>query len=148
MEVLDSRDADAELITPQMVPPHLASCPFSEFSDGIYDQLNLFDVQVEVQTSYKSQNVAFTCAESRFNGHSIVGHPIDIEILYDNSIDNIFSGVSKAGKISSSIKVSTLIPSEQQNFQKVIPEEDLKKTSNHCVPVSLVFNRLKTALWC
>ncbi|KAK1358361.1 hypothetical protein POM88_051617 [Heracleum sosnowskyi] len=144
---VDPRHVDAELVTTQKVLPQLTSGPFLESSDGMNDQVNLFDVKVEVQTSYKSQSVPFTCTESRLTGHSIVGHPINIEVLDRNSIDNILSGVSKMERISSSIRVSSLIHSEEKCFQKVIPEaKDPKNTFTHCVPVSQIFSRLKEAL--
>lgn len=143
----ESRDVDAELVTTQRLLPHPASCPFSESLDGIYDQLNLVDVKVEVEMSYKPQNVPFISMESGLNGHSIIGHPIDIEVLDDISKDNFLNEVFNVEKISSSTRLSSLIPFEEKRFQKVIPEvKDLENTFTHCVPVSRIFSRLKASL--
>ncbi|XP_062220008.1 uncharacterized protein At1g51745-like isoform X2 [Phragmites australis] len=49
----------------------------------------LFDVDLKVQASYQGEHVPLVSLMSRLNGKAIVGHPIQIEILEDDSTDHL-----------------------------------------------------------
>lgn len=48
--------------------------------------MTLIDVHMAVQSTYRGEHTPLVSLMSRLNGKAIVGHPINIEVLYDNSM--------------------------------------------------------------
>ncbi|XP_074555609.1 uncharacterized protein LOC141811480 isoform X2 [Curcuma longa] len=67
-----------------------------EFFDPLYTYFsrgmvyNLFNVDLKVKTSYQGEHVPLVSLMSRFNGKAIIGHPVQVEILEDGSINQYF----------------------------------------------------------
>ncbi|KAL3521748.1 hypothetical protein ACH5RR_019897 [Cinchona calisaya] len=49
----------------------------------------LVDVDLKVQSSYQRQHVPIISLMSKFNGHAIIGHPIQIEALENGSTESL-----------------------------------------------------------
>ncbi|KAA8541711.1 hypothetical protein F0562_022863 [Nyssa sinensis] len=54
---------------------------------------SLYDVNLEVKTSYRPQHVPYISLMSKLNGRPIIGHPLTIEVLEDGSCDLLMSGL-------------------------------------------------------
>uniref|UniRef100_A0A5B6YNJ0 PWWP domain-containing protein n=1 Tax=Davidia involucrata TaxID=16924 RepID=A0A5B6YNJ0_DAVIN len=64
-----------------------------DFSVRNYDTDScLYDVNLEVKTSYRPQHVPYISLMSKLNGQPIIGHPLTIEVLDDGSCDLLMSG--------------------------------------------------------
>ncbi|KAG6523210.1 uncharacterized protein At1g51745-like [Zingiber officinale] len=61
---------------------------YTSFSRGMAS--NLFNVDLKVKTSYHGEHVPLVSLMSRFNGKAIIGHPVQVEILEDGSINQYF----------------------------------------------------------
>ncbi|KAG9155741.1 hypothetical protein Leryth_004013 [Lithospermum erythrorhizon] len=53
----------------------------------------LIDVDLEVKAGYQRPHVPFISLTSKMNGHAIVGHPVQIEVLENGSSDNLFAAI-------------------------------------------------------
>ncbi|KAI3463283.1 hypothetical protein Pfo_019946 [Paulownia fortunei] len=94
-----ARGSTAELLGPQRLLPYRQS----RFTvNPKYDSSGfslrhhiagsgLYDVPVEVKTSYRPQHVPYISLMSKLNGHPIVGHPLTIEVLDDGFFDDLIS---------------------------------------------------------
>ncbi|XP_058074011.1 uncharacterized protein At1g51745-like [Magnolia sinica] len=60
----------------------------------------LYDVNLDVQTSYHGHRVPLVSLMSRWNGQAIVGHPTTVEVLEDGHCDLLMSGID-SGRASS-----------------------------------------------
>lgn len=54
----------------------------------------LYDVELEVQASYRPQHVPLVSLMSKLNGKAIVGHPLTVEIVEDGHCDSLLSRVN------------------------------------------------------
>ncbi|XP_059640080.1 uncharacterized protein At1g51745-like [Cornus florida] len=65
----------------------------SDFSVRNYGAVSsLYEVNLEVQSSYRPQHVPYISLMSKLNGRPITGHPITIELLDDGFCDLLISG--------------------------------------------------------
>ena len=54
---------------------------------------SLFDVKLEVKSSYRPQHVPLVSLVSKLNGKAFIGHPLTVEVLDDGRCDTLFSGI-------------------------------------------------------
>lgn len=52
---------------------------------------SLYDVNVEVKSSYRPHHVPYISLMSKLNGRPIIGHPLPVEVLDDGFCDNLMS---------------------------------------------------------
>ncbi|XP_047963049.1 uncharacterized protein At1g51745-like [Salvia hispanica] len=62
----------------------------------------LYDVNVEVKTSFRQQGVPYISLMSKLHGQPIIGHPLSVEVLDDGFCDDIL-GVSECHSSSSEL---------------------------------------------
>lgn len=94
-----SRGSTAEMVAPQRLLPYRQSrftvnpkYDSSDFSLGHHTTgSGLYDVNVEVKTSYRPQRVPYISLMSKLRGQPIIGHPLAIEVLDDGFCDDILS---------------------------------------------------------
>lgn len=55
----------------------------------------LYDVELEVKTSYRSQHVPYISLMSKLNGRPIIGHPVTVEALENGFCDLIIAGYER-----------------------------------------------------
>ncbi|XP_055820974.1 uncharacterized protein LOC129889618 [Solanum dulcamara] len=60
--------------------------PSSKFTTRKNSTKTLIDVHMTVQSTYRGEHTPLVSLMSRLNGKAIVGHPINIEVLYDSSM--------------------------------------------------------------
>ncbi|XP_006352937.1 uncharacterized protein At1g51745-like [Solanum tuberosum] len=58
----------------------------SKFTTRKNSTKTLIDVHMTVQSTYRGEHTPLVSLMSRLNGKTIVGHPINIEVLYDSSM--------------------------------------------------------------
>lgn len=58
-------------------------------SDG-----SLYDVKVEVKSSYRPQLVPLVSLVSKLSGKAFIGHPLTVEVLDDGHCEQVLSGIS------------------------------------------------------
>lgn len=58
----------------------------SKFTTRKNSTKTLIDVHMTVQSTYRGEHTPLVSLMSRLNGKAIVGHPINIEVLYDSSM--------------------------------------------------------------
>ncbi|KAL1538260.1 hypothetical protein AAHA92_27024 [Salvia divinorum] len=63
----------------------------------------LYDVNVEVKTSYRPEGVPYISLMSKLRGQPIIGHPLSIEVLDDGFCDDIL-GISECYSSSSELQ--------------------------------------------
>ncbi|MED6107217.1 hypothetical protein PIB30_012055 [Stylosanthes scabra] len=79
-----------ELLTPQKSLPHRQSrLPGKDLSS---DAL-LFDVKLEVKSSYRPQHVPLVSLASKLNGKAFIGHPVTVEVLDNGHCDTLLRGI-------------------------------------------------------
>lgn len=94
-----TRGSTGELPIPQRLLPYRQSrftvnpkYDDSDFSLGHHVAVSgLYDVNVEVKTSYRPQHVPYISLMSKLSGRPIIGHPLAIEVLDDGFCDDIIS---------------------------------------------------------
>lgn len=87
----------ADQLTPQRLLPYRQSRftvnPKYESSDFSLRhhiaESSLYDVNVEVKTSYRPQHVPYISLMSKLNGKPIIGHPLTVEVLDAGFCDNL-----------------------------------------------------------
>nr|KYP54096.1 Uncharacterized protein At1g51745 family [Cajanus cajan] len=73
-------------------------------SDGIYQgadfpgrnhcsDASLYDVKLEVKSSYRPQHVPLVSLVSKLNGKAFIGHPLTVEVLDEGHCDKMLSGI-------------------------------------------------------
>ncbi|GFZ08094.1 Tudor/PWWP/MBT superfamily protein [Actinidia rufa] len=103
-----SRDVDDEpnAYLPEFSPTVQRSLPYrqsrftlnpkyqaADFPFRNYDtDPTLYDVKLEVKSSYRPQHVPYISLMSKLNGRPITGHPLTIEVLDDGFCDLLVSG--------------------------------------------------------
>ncbi|XP_061352720.1 uncharacterized protein At1g51745-like [Gastrolobium bilobum] len=91
---------------------------------------SLYDVKLEVKSSYRPQHVPLVSLVSKLNGKSFIGHPLTVEVLDDGHCDSVLSGVEcnlEGGDTYCVVKpnsVTRRIPSN--NFSRFSPNKSLK----------------------
>ncbi|XP_057474878.1 uncharacterized protein At1g51745-like isoform X1 [Actinidia eriantha] len=65
-----------------------AGFPFKNFDTDP----TLYDVKLEVKSSYRPQHVPYISLMSKLNGRPITGHPLTVEVLDDGFFDLLVSG--------------------------------------------------------
>ncbi|KAL5728866.1 hypothetical protein ACHQM5_001897 [Ranunculus cassubicifolius] len=73
--------------------------PHSKYQDGYvssrhtsYEHPSLYDVNVEVQSSYR-RHVPLVSLMSKLNGKAIIGHPVTVEVCEEGYCDRFFSSI-------------------------------------------------------
>ncbi|KAJ1411140.1 PWWP domain [Sesbania bispinosa] len=54
---------------------------------------SLYDVKLEVKSSYRPQHVPLVSLVSKLNGKAFIGHPLTVEVLEDGYCDRMLSGI-------------------------------------------------------
>ncbi|XP_027335045.1 uncharacterized protein At1g51745 [Abrus precatorius] len=54
---------------------------------------SLYDVKVEVKSSYRPQHVPLVSLVSKLDGKAFIGHPLTIDVLEEGHCDNMLSGI-------------------------------------------------------
>ena len=54
---------------------------------------SLYDVKLEVKSSYRPQHVPLVSLVSKLNGKAFIGHPLTVEVLDDGYCDEVVNGV-------------------------------------------------------
>ncbi|KAE9584668.1 hypothetical protein Lal_00023531 [Lupinus albus] len=75
-------------------------------SDG-----SLYDVKLEVKSSYRPQHVPLVSLVSKLNGKAFVGHPLTVEVLDDGHCDKVLNDIgcdSEVGNICSVAKLNSV----------------------------------------
>lgn len=71
--------------------------PHSKYQDGYvssrhsYGSSSLYDINLEVQTSYRGPHVPLVCLTSKLNGKAIVGHPVTVEVCEEGFCDRLLN---------------------------------------------------------
>ncbi|KAI3455526.1 hypothetical protein Pfo_012189 [Paulownia fortunei] len=94
-----TRGSTAEMVAPQRLLPYRQSrftvnpkYDSSDFSLRHHTAgSGLYDVNVEVKTSYRPQHVPYISLMSKLHGQPIIGHPLLIEVLDDGFCDDLLS---------------------------------------------------------
>ncbi|GFP86096.1 uncharacterized protein at1g51745 [Phtheirospermum japonicum] len=73
------------------VNPKYESSDFSLSHHMSNGEPALYDVNVEVRTSYRPQHVPYISLMSKLNGKPVVGHPLSIKVLDDGFCDELLS---------------------------------------------------------
>ncbi|CAL0326042.1 unnamed protein product [Lupinus luteus] len=76
------------------------------YSDG-----SLYDVKLEVKSSYRPQHVPLVSLVSKLNGKAFVGHPLTVEVLDDGHCDKVLSDIRhdlEVGNIRSMAKLNSV----------------------------------------
>lgn len=93
----------AELLTPQRLLPYRQSrfvvnpkYDSSAFSlrHHVADS-SLYDVNLEVKSSYRPQHVPYISLMSKLNGQPIIGHPLTVDVLDDGFCDQLLASASE-----------------------------------------------------
>ncbi|KAG6425873.1 hypothetical protein SASPL_110079 [Salvia splendens] len=92
-----TRGSTADLAAPQRLLPYRQSrstvnpkYDSSDFSLRHHTAgSGLYDVNVEVKTSYRQQGVPYISLMSKLRGQPIIGHPLSVEVLDDGFCDDI-----------------------------------------------------------
>ncbi|MED6135385.1 hypothetical protein PIB30_045967 [Stylosanthes scabra] len=79
-----------ESLTPQKSLPYRHSRLLGK--DHSSDAL-LFDVMLEVKSSYRPQHVPLVSLASKLNGKAFIGHPLTVEVLDNGHCDTLLSGI-------------------------------------------------------
>ncbi|KAG6438373.1 hypothetical protein SASPL_103314 [Salvia splendens] len=106
-----TRGSTAEMATPQRLLPYRQSrltvnpkYDSSDFSLRHHTAgSGLYDVNVEVKTSYRPEGVPYISLMSKLRGQPIIGHPLSIEVLDDGFCDDIL-GISECYSSSSELQ--------------------------------------------
>ncbi|CAL0308729.1 unnamed protein product [Lupinus luteus] len=70
-------------------PYHIDDIPGRNYcSDG-----SLYDVKLEVKSSYRPQHVPLVSLASKLNGKAFIGHPLTVDVLDDGHCDKVLSGI-------------------------------------------------------
>ncbi|XP_061356613.1 uncharacterized protein At1g51745-like [Gastrolobium bilobum] len=93
--------ADESLLTPQRLLPYRLSrftvnsrYPMADFPGRNYcSDASLYDVKLEVKSSYRPQHVPLVSLVSKLNGKAFIGHPLTVEVLDQGHCDKILSGI-------------------------------------------------------
>ncbi|TKY48236.1 PWWP domain [Spatholobus suberectus] len=56
---------------------------------------SLYDVKLEVKSSYRPQHVPLVSLVSKLNGKAFIGHPLTVEVLDDGYCDSVLSGIGR-----------------------------------------------------
>ncbi|OIW17182.1 hypothetical protein TanjilG_18137 [Lupinus angustifolius] len=95
-------------------PYHMDDIPGrNHCSDG-----SLYDVKLQVKSSYRPQHVPLVSLVSKLNGKAFVGHPLTVEVLDDGHCDKVLSDIGcdlEVGDICSVAKpnlISGRLPSK------------------------------------
>lgn len=70
----------------------------------------LVDVDLKVQASYPKESVPIVSITSKLDGSSIIGRPIQIEVLKDGSTDNLFSAIDDFSNDMIGYEGSSVLP--------------------------------------
>lgn len=124
------RGSTAEMAAPQRLLPYRQSrltvnpkYDSSDFSLRHHTAgSGLYDVTVEVKTSYRPQGVPYISLMSKLRGQPIIGHPLSIEVLDDGFYDDIL-GVSECYSSSSELdgnanKVYAFLQSDETVYDR------------------------------
>lgn len=74
--------------------------PHSKYQDAYvparhaYGSSSLYDVNVEVRTSYRGRHVPLVSLMSKLNGKAIVGHPITVEVCDEGYCDRLLNATA------------------------------------------------------
>ncbi|KAE9616189.1 putative PWWP domain-containing protein [Lupinus albus] len=70
-------------------PYHMDDIPRRNYcSDG-----SLYDVKLQVKSSYRPQHVPLVSLVSKLNGKAFIGHPLTVEVLDDGHTDKVLSDI-------------------------------------------------------
>lgn len=92
-----TRGSTAETVVPQRLLPYRQSRSTvnPKYDSGDFSLRHhtagsgLYDVNVEVKTSYRQQRVPYISLMSKSRGQPIIGHPLSIEVLEDGFCDEM-----------------------------------------------------------
>ncbi|KAL2337990.1 hypothetical protein Fmac_012436 [Flemingia macrophylla] len=56
-------------------------------------EASLYDVKLEVKSSYRPQHVPLVSLVSKLNGKAFIGHPLTVEVLDEGHCDKMLSGI-------------------------------------------------------
>ncbi|KAG6398018.1 hypothetical protein SASPL_139468 [Salvia splendens] len=106
-----TRGSTAEMAAPQRLLPYRQSrltvnpkYDSSDFSLRHHTAgSGLYDVNVEVKTSYRPEGVPYISLMSKLRGQPIIGHPLSVEVLDDGFCDDIL-GISECYSSSSELQ--------------------------------------------
>nr|GMC77477.1 uncharacterized protein At1g51745-like [Ipomoea batatas] len=130
----------AELLVPQRLLPYRQSrfvvnpkYDSSAFSlrHHVADS-SLFDVNLEVKSSYRPQHVPYISLMSKLNGQPIIGHPLTVDVLEDGFCDQLLASASEV--YSSGFDLDDEIGENTSALQGVSTVHDTRPGSGGRVP--------------
>ncbi|CAH9052463.1 unnamed protein product [Cuscuta europaea] len=115
---------------------------------------SLYDVNVEVKSSYRPQHVPYVSLMTKHNGRPIVGHPITVEVLEETGpgLECFRTPTKNCVLATKSLKskkirtLSSLTDSHKQIEGKKVLVVKPKGPAVACVPLKVVFSRINEAL--
>ncbi|MED6159482.1 hypothetical protein PIB30_042680 [Stylosanthes scabra] len=118
-------------LTPQRSLPYRHSrfavnsrYPTADFPGRTYSSdASLYDVKIEVKSSYRPQHVPLVSLVSKLNGKAFIGHPLTVEVLDDGYCDEAVNGIRCDAEVGndysvpkpSSMPVKTTVRASSKN---------------------------------
>lgn len=94
-------------------------------------EASLYDVKLEVKSSYRPQHVPLVSLVSKLNGKAFIGHPLTVEVLEEGHCDKMLSGSGcdmEAGDVFCMAKPNLVPRRIHSKSSKRLKSSKMKKT--------------------